>query len=77
MAAIMPSSMSTVFNFTFVPWFRSVAPYIHKFRQQTFVVGITGEAIAAGKLQAIVQDLAMIQAMGSVFYLLRLHRFPC
>jgi amino-acid N-acetyltransferase len=31
--------MSTVFNFTFVPWFRSVAPYIHKFRNQTFVVG--------------------------------------
>lgn len=56
--------MSTVFNFTFVPWFRSVAPYIHKFRHQTFVVGITGEAIAAGKLQSIVQDLAMIQAMG-------------
>ena len=56
--------MSTVFNFTFVPWFRSVAPYIHKFRQQTFVVGITGEAIAAGKLQSIVQDLALIQAMG-------------
>ena len=56
--------MSTVFNFTFVPWFRSVAPYIHKFRHQTFVVGLTGEAIAAGKLQSIVQDLAMIQAMG-------------
>ena len=56
--------MSTVFNFTFVPWFRSVAPYIHKFRHQTFVVGITGEAIAAGKLQGIVQDLALIQAMG-------------
>ena len=56
--------MSAVFNFTFVPWFRSVAPYIHKFRHQTFVVGITGEAIAAGKLQGIVQDLALIQAMG-------------
>ncbi|MEF9966848.1 MAG: N-acetylglutamate synthase, partial [Comamonas sp.] len=56
--------MSTVFNFTFVPWFRSVAPYIHKFRHQTFVVGLTGEAIDAGKLSSIVQDLAMIQAMG-------------
>jgi amino-acid N-acetyltransferase len=56
--------MSSVFNFTFVPWFRSVAPYIHKFRQQTFVVGLTGEAIAAGKLQNIVQDLALIQALG-------------
>ena len=56
--------MSTVFNFTFVPWFRSVAPYIHKFRSQTFVVGLTGEAIAAGKLPAIAQDLALIQALG-------------
>jgi len=56
--------MSTVFNFTFVPWFRSVAPYIHKFRNQTFVVGIPGEAIAAGKLPNLVQDLALIQSMG-------------
>jgi amino-acid N-acetyltransferase len=56
--------MTTVFNFTFVPWFRSVAPYIHKFRNQTFVVGIAGEAIAAGKLQFLAQDLAMIQSMG-------------
>jgi amino-acid N-acetyltransferase len=56
--------MSTVFNFTFVPWFRSVAPYIHKFRNQTFVVGVCGEAIAAGKLQHLAQDLAMIQSMG-------------
>ena len=31
--------MSTVFNFTFVPWFRSVAPYIHKHRGNTLVVG--------------------------------------
>jgi len=56
--------MTSVFNFTFVPWFRSVAPYIHKFRHQTFVVAIAGEAIAAGKLQSLAQDLAMIQSMG-------------
>ncbi|MCS6810814.1 MAG: amino-acid N-acetyltransferase [Tepidimonas sp.] len=56
--------MSTVFNFTFVPWFRAVAPYIHKFRHQTFVVGVPGEAIAAGKLPNLVQDLALIQSMG-------------
>ncbi|KQP35527.1 amino-acid N-acetyltransferase [Pseudorhodoferax sp. Leaf274] len=56
--------MSAVFNFTFVPWFRSVAPYIHTHRGKTFVVGIAGEAIAAGKLQSIAQDLALIQAMG-------------
>ncbi|MFL6695450.1 MAG: amino-acid N-acetyltransferase [Ramlibacter sp.] len=56
--------MSTVFNFTFVPWFRSVAPYIHMHRGKTFVVGVAGEAVAAGKLQAIAQDLALIQSMG-------------
>jgi amino-acid N-acetyltransferase len=56
--------MSTVFNFTFVPWFRSVAPYIHMHRGKTFVVAISGEAIAAGKLPSLVQDLAMIQSMG-------------
>ncbi|MFT6767563.1 MAG: amino-acid N-acetyltransferase, partial [Burkholderiaceae bacterium] len=38
--------MSDVFNFTFVPWFRSVAPYIHMHRGKTVVVAIAGEAIA-------------------------------
>ena len=56
--------MSAVFNFTFVPWFRSVAPYIHLHRGKTFVVGMAGEAIAANKLQHIAQDLALIQSMG-------------
>jgi amino-acid N-acetyltransferase len=56
--------MSAVFNFTFVPWFRSVAPYIHMHRGKTFVVGVCGEAIAAGKLAHIAQDLALIQSMG-------------
>lgn len=56
--------MSTVFNFTFVPWFRSVAPYIHMHRGKTFVVAVCGEAIAAGKLSSIAQDLALIQSMG-------------
>lgn len=57
--------MSVVFNFTFVPWFRAVAPYIHMHRGKTFVVGVTGEAIAAGKLPGIVTDLALIQSMGA------------
>jgi len=56
--------MSTVFNFTFVPWFRAVAPYIHMHRGKTFVVGVAGEAIAAGKLGSIATDLALIQSMG-------------
>ncbi|MSQ57383.1 MAG: amino-acid N-acetyltransferase [Limnohabitans sp.] len=56
--------MSNVFAFTFVPWFRSVAPYIHMHRGKTFVVGIAGEAIGAGKLPNLAQDLALIQSMG-------------
>jgi amino-acid N-acetyltransferase len=56
--------MSLVFPHTFVPWFRAVAPYIHAYRGKTFVVGLTGEGIAAGKLNLIVQDLAILHAMG-------------
>jgi amino-acid N-acetyltransferase len=56
--------MSLVFPHTFVPWFRAVAPYIHAYRGKTFVVGMAGELIAAGKLNAFVQDLAILHAMG-------------
>ncbi len=56
--------MSLVFPHTFVPWFRSVAPYIHAYRGKTFVVGLTGEGIAAGKMNAFVQDLSILHAMG-------------
>ncbi|MFY9511431.1 MAG: amino-acid N-acetyltransferase [Rubrivivax sp.] len=56
--------MSLVFPHTFVPWFRAVAPYIHAYRGKTFVVAVAGEAIAAGKLNHFVQDLAILHAMG-------------
>ncbi|MEJ6005426.1 amino-acid N-acetyltransferase [Paucibacter sp. AS339] len=56
--------MSLVFPHTFVPWFRSVAPYIHAYRGETFVVGMPGELVAAGKLNAFVQDLSILHAMG-------------
>ena len=56
--------MPNTINASFVPWFRSVAPYIHLHRGKTFVVGIAGEAIAAGKLRHLAQDLALIQSMG-------------
>jgi amino-acid N-acetyltransferase len=56
--------MSLVFPHTFVPWFRAVAPYIHAYRGKTFVVAMAGELIAAGKLNAFVQDLSILHAMG-------------
>ena len=58
------AAMSLVFPHTFVPWFRSVAPYIHAYRGKTFVVALAGEGIAAGKLNNIVQDLSILHAMG-------------
>ena len=60
----MNLASSLVFPHTFVPWFRAVAPYIHAYKGKTFVVGLVGEAIAAGKLSAFVQDLAILHAMG-------------
>ncbi|MFM8901580.1 MAG: amino-acid N-acetyltransferase [Burkholderiales bacterium] len=56
--------MSLVFPHTFVPWFRSVAPYIHAYRGKTFVVAMAGELMAAGKLPSFAQDLAILHAMG-------------
>jgi amino-acid N-acetyltransferase len=48
----------------FVAWLRAVAPYIHAFRGKTLVIGITGELIAAGRLNALVYDLSLLHAMG-------------
>jgi amino-acid N-acetyltransferase len=56
--------MSLVFPHTFVPWFRAVAPHIHAYRGKTFVVAMAGELIAAGKLNNLVQDLAILHAIG-------------
>ncbi len=56
--------MSLVFPHTFVPWFRAVAPYIHAYHGKTFVVAMAGELVAAGRLNAFVQDLAILHAMG-------------
>jgi amino-acid N-acetyltransferase len=48
----------------FVAWLRSVAPYIHAFRNKTFVVAFGGELVHAGALNALVQDVALLHAMG-------------
>jgi amino-acid N-acetyltransferase len=56
--------MNLVFPHTFIPWFRAVAPYVHMYRGKTFVVGMAGELVAAGKLNNFVQDLAILHAMG-------------
>src|SRR6201991_3167540 len=57
-------SLDLVFPHTFVPWFRAVAPHIHAYRGETFVVGMPGELVAAHKLNSFVQDLSILHAMG-------------
>ena len=45
-------------------WLRQVAPYIHKFRGQTFVVGIPGEITdTGGALNALIQDLSLLHSI--------------
>jgi amino-acid N-acetyltransferase len=48
----------------FVAWLREVAPYVHAHRGRTFVVGISGELIDAGRLDTLVHDLSLLHAMG-------------
>ncbi|OZI25024.1 N-acetylglutamate synthase [Bordetella genomosp. 7] len=48
----------------FVRWFREVAPYVHAFRGKTFVVAFGGELVQAGALNALVQDLSLLSALG-------------
>jgi amino-acid N-acetyltransferase len=48
----------------FVDWMRSVAPYIHAFRNKTFVVAFGGELVQEGRLNALVQDVGLLHAMG-------------
>lgn len=48
----------------FVQWFRQMAPYVHEFRGKTFVVGFGGELIEDGVLNALIQDLSLLSALG-------------
>jgi amino-acid N-acetyltransferase len=48
----------------FVAWFRAVAPYVHTFKRRTFVVAFGGEAVEAGRLTRICEDLALLRALG-------------
>ncbi|MFT0547764.1 amino-acid N-acetyltransferase [Allopusillimonas ginsengisoli] len=48
----------------FVRWFREVAPYVHDFRGKTFVVAFGGELVNDGALNALIQDLSLLSALG-------------
>jgi amino-acid N-acetyltransferase len=48
----------------FVEWLRSVAPYIHAFRNKTFVVAFPGELVQSGALPVLAHDLSLLHALG-------------
>ncbi|MGO2133667.1 MAG: amino-acid N-acetyltransferase [Halomonas sp.] len=54
--------MST--RFPFVDWFRNSSPYINAHRGQTFVILIEGEAVAQGRGEQLIQDLALLHTLG-------------
>ncbi len=51
-------------NFPFVGWLRDVAPYIHSFREKTFVIAFAGELALEMGLENLIEDIAMLHAMG-------------
>ncbi|MBU3724601.1 MAG: amino-acid N-acetyltransferase [Burkholderiaceae bacterium] len=70
-SAIKPNPLSagnpaapSVESVDFVSWLRSVAPYIHAFRNKTFVIGFPGELVKADRLETLVHDVALLAAMG-------------
>jgi len=60
----LPAALVEATDAQFVTWLRDVAPYVHAHRGRTFVVGFGGELIEAGRLNALVHDLSLLQAMG-------------
>ena len=59
-----PPESDTPGNFPFVGWLRDVAPYIHSFREKTFVIAFAGELVQEIGLERIIEDIAMLHAMG-------------
>lgn len=48
----------------FVQWLRNVAPYVHAFRDKTFVIAFGGELIEMDQLEDLVHDVSLLKAMG-------------
>ncbi|MHB0776651.1 amino-acid N-acetyltransferase [Halomonas sp. WWR20] len=51
-------------RFPFVDWFRNSSPYINAHRGRTFVILVEGEAMASGRWEQLIQDLALLHTLG-------------
>ncbi len=48
----------------YIKWFRNSAPYINAHRGKTFVLMISGEAIAHSNFDTIIHDIALLNSLG-------------
>ncbi|MBU1236032.1 MAG: amino-acid N-acetyltransferase [Gammaproteobacteria bacterium] len=61
-APVPPATPAT--DTRLVAWVRQAAPYIHAFRGKTFVIAFGGEVLESGAAQALIHDVALLDAMG-------------
>ena len=47
-----------------VAWIRQAAPYIHAFRGRSFVIAFGGEVLSEGVAEALIHDIALLDAIG-------------
>ncbi len=52
-------------NTAFVRAFRESAPYINTYKQETFVILLSAEALASQYIHAIVHDIALLESLGT------------
>jgi amino-acid N-acetyltransferase len=48
----------------FVQWIRAAAPYVHAFRDKTFVIAFGGEVVADDAFLGIIHDLNLLHSLG-------------
>jgi amino-acid N-acetyltransferase len=48
----------------FVHWIRAAAPYVHAFRDKTFVIAFGGEVVADESFLGVVHDLNLLHSLG-------------
>ncbi len=56
--------MSEQADAQFVSWFRWAAPYLHAFRDKTFVIAFGGELVDAGQFTALAHDINLLYSAG-------------
>ncbi|CAG0882015.1 unnamed protein product [Cyprideis torosa] len=47
-----------------VDWFRQASPYINAHRNKTFVIALSGDAVAEENFQALIHDIALLHHLG-------------